>query len=207
MKDFYYSVKSEAVAEIKVKGSRFLGYVSSAQSEAAAEAFIRGIRKKHYDATHNCTAWRIGSGDRSLFRYNDDGEPSGTAGRPMLDAIDAAGITDTVCVVTRYYGGTKLGTGGLARAYGETAAAAVQAAGREEHLITGRLAIVFDYDLTGIVMNRIAFHQGSVRDTRYSDHTELVVDVRLSKIEMLVRDLTDTTAGRTTITRIDGNDQ
>lgn len=205
MKDYYYSIKREASAEIKVKGSRFIACAAPVTDETQAEAYIAAVRKKHYDATHHCTAWRLGRGDKAAFRYSDDGEPSGTAGRPILDALEAAHITNTICVVTRYYGGTKLGTGGLARAYSGAAGAALEAAEIVRHLITGHLQVAFDYDQTGIVMNRISAHQASIKDTRYSDHTELIVEIRLSELDILREDIINATAGKAAVSKAESN--
>ena len=108
-----------ADAEIEVKRSRFIASVSHADTEEKAQLFIEGVRKAHRDARHNCFAMRIGTGPVIFERSSDDGEPQGTAGRPMLDMLKGNGITDAVCVVTRYFGGTLLGTGGLLRAYSD----------------------------------------------------------------------------------------
>ncbi|UCF65280.1 MAG: YigZ family protein, partial [bacterium] len=111
--------------EIKVKGSRFIATVASAPQKEAAENFIAEIRKIYHDATHNCFAYRVNS---SVFRFSDDGEPSGTAGRPILNIIEKYQLHHVVLLVTRYFGGTKLGTGGLIRAYTRAAETVVQKA-------------------------------------------------------------------------------
>ena len=134
-----------ADAEIEVKRSRFIASVSHADTEEKAQLFIEGVRKAHRDARHNCFAMRIGT---VIFeRSSDDGEPQGTAGRPMLDMLKGNGITDAVCVVTRYFGGTLLGTGGLLRAYSD---ALREALSRSEilELMEGREAFGdISYDL------------------------------------------------------------
>ena len=124
MEDTYLTLREGAEAQIKVKGSRFLAEAVPVADEAVAEAALATIRKREYNATHHCTAYRIGPA-ADLFRFNDDGEPSGTAGQPILRQIEGRELTNTLVVVTRYYGGTKLGTGGLIRAYGEAASLAL----------------------------------------------------------------------------------
>ena len=134
MDDSYKEVSARELAEIKIKGSRFIGEVVPASSIEDAEAALGQIRKREYNATHHCWAYRLGvKGD--LFRYSDDGEPSGTAGQPILRHIDGLGITNILVVVTRYYGGTKLGTGGLIRAYGEAARLVLEKSVIEEKIL------------------------------------------------------------------------
>ena len=106
MKDYYKQIVPGNACEMKVKGSRFLGEVGLAVSVEEAEAFLAGVKKREYSATHHCWAYRLGA-DGKTFRYNDDGEPSGTAGQPIMRHIDSLGITNVIAVVTRYYGGTK----------------------------------------------------------------------------------------------------
>ena len=121
----FLSPAKEASAEYIVKRSRFIGTVSPAFSESEAEAFVSSIRAKYPDATHNVYAYSVGSGT-PLDRLSDDGEPRGTAGYPVLDVIHKRGLKNVVCVVTRYFGGTQLGAGGLLRAYGKTANLALE---------------------------------------------------------------------------------
>jgi len=124
----YDTVRSGAESELTVQKSRFIGNCFPAESEEAALAHLNGLRKRYWDASHNCYAYRIGPG-AGVARYGDDGEPGGTAGLPILEALRQRDVTDAVCVVTRYFGGVLLGTGGLARAYGRAAADAVAKAG------------------------------------------------------------------------------
>lgn len=123
--DQYATILKATADEIKVKGSRFIATVAPAHQKEAAENFIAEIRKIYHDATHNCFAYRVNS---SVFRFSDDGEPSGTAGRPILNIIDKYQLHHVVLLVTRYFGGTKLGTGGLIRAYTRAAETVVQKA-------------------------------------------------------------------------------
>ena len=130
--DSYKTVSAPNEHEIdKIKGSRFLGFVCPVQDEEQALQHVEALRKRFYDARHWCWAYRLGRG-RDVFRYQDDGEPSGTAGRPILQEIDGRELTDVLVVVVRYFGGTKLGTGGLARAYGDAARATLGSAEIQE---------------------------------------------------------------------------
>ena len=123
----YYIPTRAAESEFVEKRSRFIGYIKPVETEAEARAFVEKIKKRHYDARHNCWCYLLREG--GVVRYSDDGEPQGTAGQPMLGVFEKEGITDLVCVVTRYFGGILLGTGGLLRAYTKGAKDALDAAG------------------------------------------------------------------------------
>ena len=123
----YYIPTRAAESEFVEKRSRFIGYIKPVETEAEARAFVEEIKKRHYDARHNCWCYLLREG--GVVRYSDDGEPQGTAGQPMLGVFEKEGITDLVCVVTRYFGGILLGTGGLLRAYTKGAKDALDAAG------------------------------------------------------------------------------
>lgn len=197
--DNYTTLKGMASSEIKVKGSRFIGYAITAGDKLGAESFIGEISKKHHDATHNCFAYRIGIGDGTIFRYSDAGEPSGTAGRPILESIEGRELTDVVCVVTRYFGGTKLGTGGLARAYGECASGTLDNGEKVIKYVTGTIRIVFEYDLTGVVMTLVSDYDCKIESTHYKTDTEMTLSVRLSLLERFRQALIDATAGKVKI--------
>ena len=123
----YLALVEAGQDEIIEKKSRFIGYAVPAESEEEALAAVEKIKKKHYDARHNCYAFSIGTGPQPLLRFSDDGEPQGTAGKPILEVIGGSGVRNVCIVVTRYFGGTLLGTGGLVRAYTEAAKAALAA--------------------------------------------------------------------------------
>ena len=123
----YLALVEAGQDEITEKKSRFIGYAMPVESEEEALAAVEKIKKKHYDARHNCYAFSIGTGPQPLLRFSDDGEPQGTAGKPILEVIGGSGVRNVCIVVTRYFGGTLLGTGGLVRAYTEAAKAALAA--------------------------------------------------------------------------------
>ena len=199
MTDTFYTITKSAAHELKIKGSRFLGFAQKVSDPDAARSVIETIRRKYHDASHNCTAFRIGISPYSMFRYSDDGEPSGTAGKPIMDAIDGRILTNTLCIITRYFGGVKLGTGSLARAYAECAAATLDQAGRIENHIFDKLKISFNYALTGIIMTRLTQFKAKIIETVYSDNTALYVEIRQSRTADLKTDLVNAAAGRITI--------
>lgn len=140
----YRTVKGYGEAEIVIQKSRFIAQVTRAETEEEAAAFIHAVKAKHWDATHNCSAYVVGEHDQ-WQRSSDDGEPSGTAGRPILEVIRRLGLKNTVVVVTRYFGGIKLGASGLIRAYAESAAAGIAAAGVVERALYDRVDVTVDY--------------------------------------------------------------
>ena len=150
--DSFLTLASDGVAQTRVKGSTFLALAAPAVDEAEARARLAAREREMWDATHHCNAWRMRGG---VHRANDAGEPSGSAGAPILAAIDGAGVTDCIVIVTRYYGGTKLGVGGLVRAYGDAAAEALAAAPRREGTVAVRLAVRYPYEHTSAVMRAI----------------------------------------------------
>ena len=137
----YDTVARAATAEIEVKRSRFLGHVVPVTTEDEARAVVDAARKEHWDARHNCSAFVLGP-DGAVQRSSDDGEPSGTAGAPMLEVLRGRGLTDVVAVVTRWFGGTLLGAGGLVRAYSDATKAALDAAGTRRRVLMSRFDLV-----------------------------------------------------------------
>lgn len=166
-----------------------------ARSSEDAEARIDEIRKREYDATHHCSAWRMAP-DGSQFRSSDDGEPSGSAGAPILAQIEGRDLTNTLVVVTRYYGGTKLGVGGLIRAYGGAASDALDAAGVRTVVVRTRCTIRFDYDDTSAALHTVDRFDIEIIDRLYSEDTRLVLDVRKGELERFTTAFTDALGGR-----------
>jgi uncharacterized YigZ family protein len=148
----FTTLAAPAEARFREKASTFLAYAAPASSEDEARAVLAERERLHWDATHNCSAWVVRGGVR---RANDAGEPSGSAGAPILAAIEGAGLTDCIVVVTRWYGGTKLGVGGLVRAYGDAAAQALAAAPRRIGTEAVRLRVRYPYAHTAAVMRAL----------------------------------------------------
>lgn len=199
IEDEYRSIRARVETTKKVKGSSFVAAATPIASESDATAFIHEISKLYHDATHHCFAYRIGFDDHLVQRSSDDGEPSGTAGKPILQAITGRGLTHTAVVVTRYFGGTKLGTGGLIRAYSDAAASALDSAQIAIHVVRQSIRVKFPYDETSAVMRLIGSVDGRVTETLYGQETEMVVDVRLREMDHFRERLIDATRGRAVI--------
>lgn len=153
-KEAYKTIVSDCEKEIeKIKGSRFIGRLYKIGNRDAAENKLEEVRKRFYDATHNCFAYSAGLEDLTVTRSSDDGEPSGTAGRPMLTVLESSGLKNVLLVVTRYYGGTNLGTGGLIKAYTEASKAVIEASKIEEVEIRTDIRFEYSYDMTSLVMS------------------------------------------------------
>src|SRR5699024_2125778 len=177
MLDQYFTVKKEGSDEIIIQKSRFIGYVRRVETEDAAQAFSQEIKKKHHDATHNCSAYMIGEHDQ-IQRANDDGEPSGTAGVPMLEVLKKQGLKDTTIVVTRYFGGVKLGAGGLIRAYGNTTSQAIQTTGIVKRQLMQGFLITVDYTLLGKIENVLRNSEHILESIDYLEQVALLVYVK-----------------------------
>lgn len=193
--DTYRALATHGAAELKIKGSRFLAEAHPVETAEAAETAIDAIRRREYAATHHCTAYRVGQGG-DVFRFNDDGEPAGTAGPPILRQIDGRDLTQTLVVVTRYYGGTKLGTGGLIRAYGDAAAAALENGTVAEHIIRVPVRVRFRYDDTSPAMHTINSFDAEIAASHYSEETELVLALRRSQVDAFLSAFTNNLSGR-----------
>jgi uncharacterized YigZ family protein len=194
MNDEFHTVVRQGHAETRILASRFFADAVPVNSKADAEAFLTEIRKKFHDATHHCYAYRIGSSG-SESRASDDGEPGGTAGKPILAAIDHQGLTNVLVVVTRYFGGTKLGTGGLVRAYGEAASLAVGQAGKKSELITALLEFSVGHPKVSKVMHVVSRSGARIADTRYDEEVHFRLEVRRSQVGKLRDELVQATGG------------
>lgn len=194
MIDEYATIVRPGHAETRILASRFLADAVPADAKEEVDAFLQGVRKKLYDATHHCFAYRLGA-DGQDSRASDAGEPGGTAGKPILTAIDREGLTNVLVVVTRYFGGTKLGTGGLVRAYGEAATLALREAGRKTQLITVPLALTVEHPLVSQIMHIASRCGARVAETRYDDVVHFRLEIRRSRLESLREELIQATSG------------
>lgn len=198
--DSYRTIAAREESEIKIVGSRFLSYAIPCADAAAFTTALESLRKEHYNATHHCFAWRFGY-EGTEFRYSDDGEPSGTAGKRILGSIDRLGLTDLGIVVVRYFGGTKLGVGGLARAYTDAADAVLARCAIERRYLTDTLILDFPYDVTSQVHHVLESHGVAILDRIYLDATRYTVSVRQSVRVRLLEDLDTYTERRVTTLR------
>lgn len=202
MSDSYFTIGQPATVETKVKGSRFIGEVLLVESVEAAQEALQGIRKREYNATHHCYAYIVGRGQKEAFKYSDDGEPSGTAGKPIYDVLLGSGVTNMLCVVTRYFGGTKLGTGGLARAYSEAASLTMAEAGRREHFDTRTYVTTMEFSLYDRWRLQLQALEAEIVDAQFTDRVQLTVRVRISRADQMFRSFTELTSGRGEIEEI-----
>ena len=194
--DTYNIIKKDGNSEIVVTKSKFIGFLGSASSVAEAEEIVTRIRKKYNDARHNCYAYIIMEGDRIVSKSSDDGEPSGTAGRPMLAVMEGAGLVNAVCVVTRYFGGVLLGTGGLVRAYTDAAAQALEDS-EISPIRRGRyVSLTIDYPNESTIRRHLESESFDITDASYSEKVTLTVLGPGEKAEDLVKRVTDMTGGK-----------
>lgn len=174
----YYTVKGYGEHELIINKSRFVASINRATTEEEAQNFIHEIKKKYRDATHNCSAYLIGEQDH-IQKANDDGEPSGTAGVPILEVLKKKKLKDTVVVITRYYGGIKLGAGGLIRAYGKTTSEGLSATGLVERKLMQLMHTTIDYTLLGKVENEVRSSSYIIDNIQYQENVQ--VDVLISE--------------------------
>lgn len=182
MKKSFKTINIKATAEIIEKKSKFIANVCPVNSEEEAIAFIAEIKKQHYNARHNCFAYII-NGQIPIMRFSDDGEPSGTAGKPILDVLINEGLENVVIVVTRYFGGILLGTGGLVRAYGKSAKEGVIAGKIVEIDLYSTIYISCDYSISGKIQYEIENSNFILFNTEYTDKVKFTVYVNENEKE------------------------
>ncbi len=190
----YKTLHKFGVDEYIVEKSTFIGYAKPIKTEEEAIEFINEIKKKHKDATHNVWAYTIGE-TMNIQRYSDDGEPQGTAGIPTLEVIKKEDLRDVVVVVTRYFGGIKLGAGGLVRAYTKGAKVGIEAGIVIEKVKYTEVKIKIEYTQLGRIQNEIMNLGFKVKDTIYSEDVELIVYARNEEAQSLVDRMIDITSG------------
>lgn len=195
----YKTTAENGTASYEIQKSRFIAYTSHVETEAEARDFVAAIKKKHFDARHNCSAWVLGA-DSSQQKSNDDGEPGGTAGNPILEAIKQHGLTNVVVVVTRYFGGIKLGAGGLIRAYSHTASLGLEATPCLEVKPFCLMEAEMDYSLLGTVENWIRNKELRTGETAYLDKVTVRLLVKPADCEAISTELTNLTAAQCKIT-------
>jgi uncharacterized YigZ family protein len=195
MIDIYHTIPAGCERTVKVQASRFIALAQPIVSQQEGLALLDRRRSEHFDATHHPYALRVGV-EGEDWRASDDGEPSGTGGRPILSAIDHFGLTHVMVIVTRYFGGTKLGVGGLARAYGDAAREVLGAAGIEEKIITTTFAVFIPHPLVGQIIHATRQAGGRVLESTYSDEVRMSIEVRLSRKEELFERMVALTAGQ-----------
>ena len=188
MKDQYKTLAEDSQGEFKDRGSKFIAYAFPVYSENEWQSSLEAVKKEHFKARHHCYAYRIGL-DQNNFRANDDGEPSGTAGRPILGQIDSFGLTNVFIVVVRYFGGTKLGTSGLINAYRTAAQEALNQAVIIEKTVEDIYQINFDYALMSEVMNAVKKLELEILSQTFENDGLLEIAIAQSKVEDTIRQL------------------
>jgi len=197
MEEFFYTPLKSIQVIHKVKDSKFYGSISRADTEEEVKTFISQIKEKYDDATHNVSAYLLGSGDNALKHCDDDGEPAGSSGPPVLQAIEGEGLTNTVIVVTRYFGGTKLGIGGLIRAYGDTARLAINEAGKRKLQLYKKLKISGSYQQFGTILGQVEAFNGEIIKTEYGNEGgQVYCYLKPSKMEELLENLIERTGNK-----------
>ena len=198
----YTTVAKEASAEQVIDRSRFIAHIARAFSKEEADAFIAGIRAQYKDATHNVPAFIVG--EKSELKWtSDDGEPQGTSGPPMLQMLEREGLTNIVCVVTRYFGGIKLGTGGLVRAYTSSAKLALEAAGKHTVKDVTRMNVTTPYTLLGKLQNIEKNEPFSIDQIDYNEAVDLVLMMDQEDEERVKALLMELSSGTVSIHSVD----
>ncbi len=192
----YLTLKEPGTARLIIKKSVFIGYAAPASSEREARDFISLVRGHHSDASHNVFAYVINDGKNFAVRYDDNGEPKGSAGKPVLKVIQNRGLSNVVVVVTRYFGGIKLGYGGLVKAYGEAASLAIEKAGVVEVYGTERFEVTFPYGLLHAVRKTVEEGGGRIVSEDYGNLAKFTVEVREGEAERLMKLIAERTRGK-----------
>lgn len=198
----YILLVKGATAELVEKKSRFIATVRPVAGEEEAAAFVEEMKKKYYDARHNCSAFVIGS-RAQITRSSDDGEPSGTAGRPMLEVLMGSGIRNVAAVVTRYFGGTLLGTGGLVRAYSGVLKEALAKCETARQRFGVRIQIRTDYNAVGKIQHILAGRNISMEDSVYGADVEITIIAPVEQYEHLCQEIGEATSARAEIKELE----
>ncbi|MFC3748475.1 MULTISPECIES: YigZ family protein [unclassified Paenibacillus] len=199
MLEQYRTVRAPGSQEIVIRKSRFIGHVMPVENEEEAVQFIEDIKKQHWNATHNCSAFMIGERDE-IQRQSDDGEPSGTAGKPILEVIRSQGVKNVAIVVTRYFGGIMLGAGGLIRAYADGAAIALEAGEVITRVLRREVFVELDYTWLGKVENELRGRGIQTGETSFTDKVTLTCLPRNDEGDAFMAWITDLTQGQALVT-------
>ncbi|SFE92470.1 YigZ family protein [Alteribacillus iranensis] len=202
MLDSYYTVHAHGTSEITINKSRFISHVKRVISEEEAQNFIQSIKKEHWNATHNCSAYMIGEKDE-VQKANDDGEPSGTAGIPMLEVLKKRQLKDTCVVVTRYFGGIKLGAGGLIRAYSSAVTEGIKETGVVERKRVNVMGVKVEYTLLGKVENELRNSSYPLKDILYEEAVVFFVYVPVKESSRFSEWITNVTNGQCSIEELE----
>jgi uncharacterized YigZ family protein len=199
----YFTVRQEVGEhEIIIQKSRFIAHIKRAETEIEAQEFIQSLKKKYWDATHNCSAYIMGEHDQ-IQKANDDGEPSGTAGVPILEVLKKKKLKDTVVVITRYFGGIKLGAGGLIRAYGKATSEGLDSVGIVERRLVQVIHVNIDYTFLGKVERELRDSEYIIKEIQYLDSVQLAVYVKENLVHLFCDWMVELTNGKCEIKKGD----
>lgn len=195
MIDHYLTIQKDGVAEIEIKKSRFICSLKRVETEDEAKLFIQRVKKEHWKATHNCSAFVVG--DKSeIKRSSDDGEPSGTAGIPMLEVLVKKDLINVAAVVTRYFGGTKLGAGGLIRAYSHAVSHGIDEIGIVEGKLQQDVSLTIAYPLLGKLQNYLENNQLAIKETLFTDEVVVVCSIDEESVATFEASITELLSGQ-----------
>lgn len=196
----YPIIKQQGETEFEVKKSQFICYMDRIESVESAQAIIEQRRRQHFKARHHCYAYIIGE-NKEIQRSSDDGEPAGTAGVPMLEVLKHANVTNTIAVVTRYFGGIKLGKGGLIRAYGQSVTQSIQTLGLVQPVQQQQLHLLLPYSDFDPLQYFLANQQLPIIQTEYTDKVQVTIGVEQSQVEAIWQQIQQQFANRIQMTK------
>jgi uncharacterized YigZ family protein len=194
----YHTVKEAGIHEITIQKSRFIAHIKRAESENEAQEFIAALKKKYWNASHNCSAYLIGEHDQ-IQKANDDGEPGGTAGVPILEVLKKRKLKDTVVVITRYFGGIKLGAGGLIRAYSRTTSEGLDNVGVVERRLVQVIHVKIEYSFLGKIEKELRASMYIIKEIHYLAAVEVEIYVDESLVPSFMEWMVDLTNGKCTM--------
>ncbi|WP_321388909.1 YigZ family protein [uncultured Enterococcus sp.] len=197
MIDHYFTIAQNGEHEIEIKKSRFICFMRRVYTEEEAKAFIAEIKKEHWKANHNCSAFILGE-NSEIQRSSDDGEPSGTAGVPMLEVLKKQELINVAAVVTRYFGGTKLGAGGLIRAYSHAVSEAIDAIGLVEGKLQQEVSLFIDYSQHGKLQNFLEASAYTTKETLFTEKITVICLVDEEKVTQFIEEITELLSGQFT---------
>ena len=202
MKETYYTISQDGQNQIEIKKSKFICHLFRIDNEEQAREYINQIKKEHYKANHNCSAYLLGE-NFEIQRSSDDGEPSGTAGVPILEVLKKNELQNTLAIVTRYFGGIKLGAGGLIRAYSTSVSEALDKIGIVEGKLQQILSITISYPQLGKLQNYLENEQITIQEINYLENITVKVAIDIKEIEIFIASIIDLFNSQVTITPLE----
>jgi len=197
--DVFLQIKEPLRGELKIRGSRFIAVIKKVTNEDEAASGIADIAREFHDATHHCYAWRVGHGKNLKYRYSDNGEPNNTAGLPIFKAIENRNLSNILVVVVRYFGGIKLGTGGLIRAYSKVTNDVLKECEIEKNFQFETVMFRTSFEFVSLVHNIIATFKANLKDSAFGEQVVFTVDIRQSRHKEFITKLKDATNGQVEI--------